>query len=370
MRKFILSVFASIILVSVSGQIQIRTKSYNFSPAMDESFTGIWQEWEREIPKYDTGTSTVFHEGAPDSAYILIPGLPNTGDVSVPDYELKMKTLWNNDTIFFLFQRLDDEYVTGYGTNGSADASVAEGLDNKDATKIYFYFSSDSTRLDSVYNFSDSIAWLQFGWQSDDMEGRFPDGSMTNSWEDYHARCVQWCEGDYCFAKISISLKDIAPFAVETIHNDINKLGYCHIGFTVEATENDKEVEVEGEYVLQTRTFWNADFGYTAYDDVSDWGWLIFLIDEENNYSTSVKSVNYNFANIYPNPAGSHIWINLDEPGEAAYKIFDLTGRQLLSGVLVNSTNELDIQQLATGTYLVSVQKTNGQSLTKKLLVY
>ncbi len=71
---------------------------------------------------------------------------------------------------------------------------------------------------------------------------------------------------------------------------------------------------------------------------------------------------------IYPNPANDIIYLaNANEDQEYFYKIFDLTGKQLLNGVSRNG-NGITISTLANGAYFIQVS--NGESsVTHKFFI-
>jgi hypothetical protein len=78
-----------------------------------------------------------------------------------------------------------------------------------------------------------------------------------------------------------------------------------------------------------------------------------------NNQNVS-KSVS-----VYPNPANQFAQLNTS--GSFEYKMEDLNGTQVISGIGYNTT-ELDLGNVKAGVYLVYV-KTNGTQLVKRLIV-
>lgn len=368
MNKIVAGILVAFIATLTYGQGLIRIKNFNTSPLMTESSDGIWQYWERNIPNDEDKDSTM--KGYPDSLFVVVPGYPNHGDVYTPDFELKAKMLWHNDTVFFLFQRLDDIYVSGYDNIGNPDATISEGLDNRDATKIYFYLSGDSLRVrtDTV-SFTDTIAWLQFAWKSDDVQACLPGGEIVSTKEDFHTQIIQWCEGAYCYAKLSIAIGEIAPYITSTINTDIQEKGFSLIGFMLEATENDKETG-QAPYSVQTRVFWEKNFDSTAMNHLSKWGWMVFLHDTNNIYSTPVKTLFANFANIYPNPARDAIYISLDEfATQTNYSIFDIMGRMVMNGKIENQSERIDVSGLYSGTYLLVLRNNLGGIMNRKIAI-
>lgn len=367
MRGIFIIIIITFSFCSSFSQPIIPVRNFNFKPVMDENSGGIWEPFKTSW--YNEKDSSTYKNIARsvDSFFVNKAGWPDYGDLMVPDFEVKVKALWFGDSIFFLLQRLDDNYVTGYNNNGSVDETVAEGLINRDATTLYFYFSNDSARLDTTYNFSDSVAWLRFGWQSDDVEAKLLTGDMVNSFDDFHAEAIQWCEEPYCYTKIGISLDEHAPYIKDSIEANIAKYGIGYFGFAIDATENDKEIG-EAPFGIQTRAHWYKDMGESALDFVSDWGWLWFVHDTLAYHSPVHNSV-INFASVYPNPANDFLNVTLLEGFESDYRLVDIMGRVVLSGYFYEQENRLDTQNLLPGAYYLVLNDRRGNLLTRKVLI-
>eukprot|EP01137_Pigoraptor_chileana_P003263 Opistho-2@43197 len=72
---------------------------------------------------------------------------------------------------------------------------------------------------------------------------------------------------------------------------------------------------------------------------------------------------------IYPNPAKSNINIQLQDSLNLTLKsaaIYDLTGRFVL--FTADLTNPINIEKLATGTYILSVSDTNNKNYSQKFI--
>lgn len=366
MRKIFLVQLIAFIAININAQSGVlRTYNFNKKPLMDESIDGIWQPFT--ISWRDVINDTTYHNIPlnTDSLYINAVGWPNFGDLKVPDLETKVKSLWYGDSIFFLFRRLDDEYVTGYNTNSTVDESVAEGLENRDATTLYFYFSCDSARQDAVYNFSDTIAWLRFGWKSEDVEGKLPSGELVNSMEGFHAESVQWCDESFCYTKVGISLAELDENVPRIMDSLMNKLGAAYFGFAMDVCENDKEIEGD-LFGLQTRVYWPYDFGASALENVSDWGWLWFF--QDTLIFTPTNNPDFEVAKVYPNPVSEYLNISLLEDDHGSYEILDITGRNIMSGRLVGRDNSLYVAEIEKGTYLIRIATIKGKSSTLKFI--
>ncbi len=378
MKKLLTFVVIYLSFVYTYGQTGYTVTSYNFAPRMDETSGGIWGNWEREI--YDTiyksdsvtidTILTIPTFGNPDSVYISSVGYPNFGDMYVPDNEVKMKALWNDYTLYFLFQRLDDVYVNGLTESEEVDTTIKEGMDNLDATKIYFYLTNDALVIDSSTYFDSLFSWIQFVWNSDQMQARLPSGEMVYSYDDYYSKLVQWCEGDYCYTKLSIDLNKLKPLLVDTLKTQDDSLNYSYTPFLVESTENDKELMVDDLYQLQTRSYWGISIDSNATDYVSSWPLLYIYKDTINQYVTPTLSVQQNFAEVYPNPASDHINIQLEEFSDVQYYLYDIMGRMVLTGQFYDNSHQVYIDGLSPGSYfLVMRNRSNGSIMNRKILV-
>ncbi len=364
MKKIYISISLLFTVLSGYSQLRYNCLNYNYLPRIDATSGGIWKEWSRTIETDST------QSGYPDSVYVDVAGLPNYGDLKTFDLELKMKSLWYKDSLFFLFQRLDDTYVNGLDSEGQHDNSVAEGLDNLDATKIYFYLSTDSLRLrDTTYEYSDSIAWLQFVWKSEEMSGRLPSGEIVNNYDDFHSKTIQWCEGGYCYAKFGIDMSKIAPYLMESVRFKMNEYGVGGIGFMLETSDNDKEVKSEDDlYIIQTRAFWGSSIDSDAESKVNKWHWMAFFQDSSNFYTTPVFKIQEQFASIYPQPAYNYINIQLEEYDVIDYSVYDIMGRQIISGNFNGTKHSIPVENLEPGTYIIRMKNRKGEFMSLKTL--
>jgi hypothetical protein len=92
------------------------------------------------------------------------------------------------------------------------------------------------------------------------------------------------------------------------------------------------------------------------------------MIIDQNLSTNDFESFNGKIL-IYPNPTNNFITIKNEENSSEyfKYKIFDLTGRNIISG---NSkfNEQINVESLTIGNYLIQLETENGQKLTKKLI--
>ena len=73
---------------------------------------------------------------------------------------------------------------------------------------------------------------------------------------------------------------------------------------------------------------------------------------------------------IYPNPVGNHLYIeSVDVDGEKKFAIFDIVGKQVMSGTFNNPVNNhtIDVSALKQGVYYVKLI-TNYSEFTTVLI--
>jgi hypothetical protein len=73
------------------------------------------------------------------------------------------------------------------------------------------------------------------------------------------------------------------------------------------------------------------------------------------------------FARLSPNPASDFVEINVSE-NNLTERLFDLSGRQVQTGLLNNGTNRIDLTGLASGSYLLVIEKQGRVLQTLKMV--
>lgn len=69
---------------------------------------------------------------------------------------------------------------------------------------------------------------------------------------------------------------------------------------------------------------------------------------------------------FYPNPSNDKIYIDLPQNWQGQIKIIDLIGNELVN---TTNSNEIEINHLKAGNYLIQFISKNGSSVTKKIVV-
>jgi hypothetical protein len=83
----------------------------------------------------------------------------------------------------------------------------------------------------------------------------------------------------------------------------------------------------------------------------------------------SVATYNQTVVGLYPNPATGPVWIlTTSTSNTARYRLYDLSGRKLLYGVVNNDTPSIDVTSIPAGVYVLEVNL-NGSRSVKRLIV-
>lgn len=97
-------------------------------------------------------------------------------------------------------------------------------------------------------------------------------------------------------------------------------------------------------------------------------GFYDAFVAKFNNYSLTTGEINSNRNEIYvyPNPVGNLLRINSEYP-ITAIKIFDMTGRLLMSKTALN-LDQINMSQLKPGIYNALIFAENGKTYSKKVI--
>ena len=91
---------------------------------------------------------------------------------------------------------------------------------------------------------------------------------------------------------------------------------------------------------------------------------------DNNGQLLSIKEyTNNSKINVYPNPTNNFITIqNLDNViGNFEYKILDFTGK-IITKNYSKFNEQISIESLTSGNYIIQIETENGQKLIKKLI--
>lgn len=203
-----------------------------------------------------------------------------------------------------------------------------------DITSRYYVFNEEVVPFDSI------TEWVETG-------------------DYWHFGLDQFGRDSICTSYLYYSGMSTSRFEYDLNGN----ISYISISFRDEADTTKWLEQGRLQYTYNSNNL-IASFLQTFYDE----HWNHWDIQNSKNYFYSeVKSVELKPApenergelKIYPNPAGAIINIEGISGSNTNYHIYDLYGRQMLSGNLLNPV--IDVSGLSRGTYLLKIN--DGQSI-------
>ncbi len=97
-------------------------------------------------------------------------------------------------------------------------------------------------------------------------------------------------------------------------------------------------------------------FYFTVFDGEGGWINVTAFNFETDPSIDAVQELFHEYVSVYPNPANSNIYINIDKSGTYKTEIFSLEGKKLLSkNIFGISDNRLDISGFSQGIYLIRI---------------
>ena len=82
--------------------------------------------------------------------------------------------------------------------------------------------------------------------------------------------------------------------------------------------------------------------------------------------SAAISTINS--IRVYPNPASSKLWIDIDDDNPISVELWSITGQLVLSKVNVTPNEPVDISALAKGLYIIKVNN-NGSYSSHKIII-
>ncbi|MEL6986700.1 MAG: choice-of-anchor V domain-containing protein [Bacteroidota bacterium] len=186
---------------------------------------------------------------------------------------------------------------------------------------------------------------------------------------------------DYIYDNIS----DVAlPVELLGFYANLNEKGQIELNwataievnsdyFVIEKSENGIDFDEIGQVNAAGSSFNNFDYQFT---DIQSRNGLYYyrlkLVDKDASFEYS-KSISIEVENeisklrIFPNPVLDVTTFNLSDLEETHVNIFDAAGKSILSRVIFNGDNSMDLSHLAKGNYFVRYQTNKGVK-TEQLL--
>ena len=126
----------------------------------------------------------------------------------------------------------------------------------------------------------------------------------------------------------------------------------------------DKEILLQNSEGEIANCISLGDFYYTITNTLTDTipsyhaGVEVLILKTKKIVATSMQDIKSFKIDIFPNPASDYVYIqNYDYFTDCHYSIYDISGKKRLKGKIKN--NQINIKDLAPGTYLLSIDKGN-----------
>ena len=85
--------------------------------------------------------------------------------------------------------------------------------------------------------------------------------------------------------------------------------------------------------------------------------------DEVEVTTVGMNSFSRNDFNVYPNPASSQVFVEINSNEAAMIQLFDLSGRIVKSKAITTTVSEIDVNNLSSGTYIYHIRNNEGASI-------
>lgn len=152
------------------------------------------------------------------------------------------------------------------------------------------------------------------------------------------------------------------------VDNDSEQSG-LHANFKLSAS-GESVVLSDGTTIYDQVDFGSQtlDISYSRCPDGGTFTFTDPTFDALNNCALGLNEWSESAVRIYPNPTNANFTIQSEV--DAAYAVYDLSGREITNGELENSLTVLDAQLWQSGTYLVRIQDKQGNMQTIQLIKY
>ena len=145
-------------------------------------------------------------------------------------------------------------------------------------------------------------------------------------------------------------------------------------GVSVTLGNENKTTDVEGEAVFADiidGTQYNYSIEKSGYNSIT--GYVVVDDHKTLNYTmqtvTGIEDVLKNKVQIYPNPANNIVHINWNSRfRDVKVTMMDITGKTLMTKILHNNENTIDLSGYEEGIYLISIEK-DGNKFTSRLII-
>lgn len=118
--------------------------------------------------------------------------------------------------------------------------------------------------------------------------------------------------------------------------------------------------------IINNHSFYIA-FIYSSSDEAAS-SWEIDYVKVTGKHMTAVNENEATAVSLYPNPAREQVSFMLDD--DAQVSIYDMTGRKVNEMNLAAGQAQLNVNELESGVYFVSVRYANGTTVVSKFVKF
>lgn len=230
-------------------------------------------------------------------------------------------------------------------------------------------------------SFAAAINYTTSTGASDVLSGDFnndgkADLGIVNDNNNYIGILLNCSTTPTCIATVTDSLYQVAPLTwniVPQYSSQVNNaIWYWGDGTSSAGLYPSHTYSVAGEYNICVTVYTSCGDSTSTCRNDSIYKYnntaTMVQINVISNITTGVNTEKtYNTFSIYPNPAKEQITLEFTDASEQTLQIFDLNGKEVLSGNF-KSISVVDIGSLSAGVYTINV-KNNNSSLTQKLVI-
>lgn len=84
--------------------------------------------------------------------------------------------------------------------------------------------------------------------------------------------------------------------------------------------------------------------------------------------NVGVNELGMNFFSVYPNPANEFLTVQSSADEACSYSLIDVTGKTILNGSIYAGKNELALENITSGIYIIRIQK-NNETFTQRVII-
>ncbi|MBW7953057.1 MAG: T9SS type A sorting domain-containing protein, partial [Chitinophagaceae bacterium] len=179
------------------------------------------------------------------------------------------------------------------------------------------------------------------------------------------------------------SLKNNQHLVVQT--RALNTLSSDEVGLNIGATQSGNYKFDFSDYEKFINTdIYLIDHLANVTQDVKQQPEYVFSVDVNNNatkgsarfsivFNKKIQpEIVYNNINLYPNPANKQVTLILPQSADNSInyniKVTDIAGKTILQQFATGGSNQMNIEKLIAGVYMIEITDNKNNRITKKLV--